>query len=555
MPFWAVALVPVLVLVSRIPFQWPWRFGRSVSRFHSASTARVALHYAPELEGDLYLPAVFDRYHREVVYVSQQFGLELPAPVHVFLFADLGGIARIFGADYGGFALTKCNAIVVAAGTDTRDLLRHEFTHLFSARWNPSAPTLLCEGLSVWMQRNYWGRPIDSAVLPAMRDSTLTLARLLKCPGLFHRGDLRHACYLLAGSFTGFLIRQYGWERYRRFYRRARAIGLPSTFRKCFGISMEAAESHWRNETLTFETPYCPNRRQSMSNRDRKSIFAADNVAEAEVVAEWLAESGIPARVMDPAALEKVFGWVPFREFGVTQAEVWVREEADVTAANRLLTTRAIELNARLGQSMQPDARFELVCEICGTLNRFTAGDWGTVQTCQRCGEDFDVGDSGDDPEPDKSITECADEVMEFANQEALRFNQESVDTGHILLGLVKEGWCVATNVLANLEIAPVQIQSDLEKLLNTRLDYVTPRRLPPTPQARRVTAYAMEEARRLNHNYIGSEHILLGLLREKEGVAAQVLGKRGLTTERVREQVVYLLGDWTNTMEPGGRS
>src|SRR6476660_9348282 len=133
--------------------------------------------------------------------------------------------------------------------------------------------------------------------------------------------------------------------------------------------------------------------------------------------------------------------------------------------------------------------------------------------------------------------------VMQLANQEAQRFNHEYIGTEHILLGLVKEGSGVAANVLKNLEVDLRKIRLEVEKIVQSGPDMVTMGKLPQTPRAKKVIEYAMEEARNLNHNYVGTEHILLGLLREQEGVAAQVLMNLGLKLEEVREEVLNLLG------------
>ncbi len=132
---------------------------------------------------------------------------------------------------------------------------------------------------------------------------------------------------------------------------------------------------------------------------------------------------------------------------------------------------------------------------------------------------------------------------MALANQEAQRFNHEYIGTEHILLGLVKEGSGVGANVLKNLDVDLRKVRLEVEKLVKSGPDMVTMGKLPQTPRAKKVIEYAIEEARNLNHNYVGTEHLLLGLLREHEGVAAQVLMNLGLKLEEVREEVLNLLG------------
>src|ERR1044071_4509062 len=150
-------------------------------------------------------------------------------------------------------------------------------------------------------------------------------------------------------------------------------------------------------------------------------------------------------------------------------------------------------------------------------------------------------------------FTDRARKVMQLANQEAQRFNHEYIGTEHILLGLVKEGSGVAANVLKNLDVDLRKIRLEVEKLVQSGPDMVTMGKLPQTPRAKKVIEYSMEEARNLNHNYVGTEHILLGLLREQEGVAAAVLMNLGLKLEEVREEVLNLLGHGLEGGEGGG--
>ncbi len=157
-------------------------------------------------------------------------------------------------------------------------------------------------------------------------------------------------------------------------------------------------------------------------------------------------------------------------------------------------------------------------------------------------------------------FTDRARKVMALANQEAQRFNHEYIGTEHILLGLVKEGSGVGANVLKNLDVDLRKVRLEVEKLVKSGPDMVTMGKLPQTPRAKKVIEYAIEEARSLNHNYVGTEHLLLGLLREHEGVAAQVLMNLGLKLEEVREEVLNLLGAGVDAEEatssaksPGG--
>jgi len=149
-------------------------------------------------------------------------------------------------------------------------------------------------------------------------------------------------------------------------------------------------------------------------------------------------------------------------------------------------------------------------------------------------------------------FTDRARKVMALANQEAQRFNHEYIGTEHILLGLVKEGSGVGANVLKNLDVDLRKVRLEVEKLVKSGPETVTMGKLPQTPRAKKVIEYAIEEARNLNHNYVGTEHLLLGLLREQDGVAAQVLMNLGLRLEDVREEVLNLLGASDEAEEAG---
>jgi ATP-dependent Clp protease ATP-binding subunit ClpC len=142
-----------------------------------------------------------------------------------------------------------------------------------------------------------------------------------------------------------------------------------------------------------------------------------------------------------------------------------------------------------------------------------------------------------------ESFTDRAREVMKLANQEAKHFDHEYIGTEHVLLALIKEGSGVAANVLRNLKVDLSTLRNDVEKFIPSGSDLVTMQKLPQTPRTKLVIEYAMEEARNFNHNYVGTEHLLLGLLREQKGFAAQVLINVGVKLDEVRAEILKLLG------------
>ena len=140
-------------------------------------------------------------------------------------------------------------------------------------------------------------------------------------------------------------------------------------------------------------------------------------------------------------------------------------------------------------------------------------------------------------------FTDRARKVMALARKEAQRFNHDFIGTEHVLLGLVSEGSGVAANVLTNIEIDSSKIRAEIEKQVRPGPAMVSMGQVPFTPRAKKVLELCQEEANELNHNYIGTEHLLLGLIREEDGVAAQVLKELGVSLEEVRNEVLELLG------------
>jgi ATP-dependent Clp protease ATP-binding subunit ClpC len=140
-------------------------------------------------------------------------------------------------------------------------------------------------------------------------------------------------------------------------------------------------------------------------------------------------------------------------------------------------------------------------------------------------------------------FTERARKVMGFARREAQRFHHEYIGTEHILLGLIQEGQGVAANVLKSMNIDLEKIRREIEKIVKAGPAMEPSVQIPFTPRAKKVVELALEEASNLGHNYIGTEHLLLALLREQEGIAAHVLQALGVRLKDVREEVIEFLG------------
>ena len=152
------------------------------------------------------------------------------------------------------------------------------------------------------------------------------------------------------------------------------------------------------------------------------------------------------------------------------------------------------------------------------------------------------------------NFTERVRKVLAMAREEAARLHHEYVGTEHILLGLIREGEGVAAAVLQNLNVDLDEIQQKIEEMVKKgKAAQATGPDLPYTSRAKKVLELAMGEARELNHSYVGTEHLLLGLLREEKGIAAQVLADAGVNLDTARAETLRLLG--TEMPQGGGSS
>ena len=140
-----------------------------------------------------------------------------------------------------------------------------------------------------------------------------------------------------------------------------------------------------------------------------------------------------------------------------------------------------------------------------------------------------------------------------MARDEAIRLQHDYVGTEHILLGLIREGEGVAAAVLTNLSVDLDQVNEQVEERVKRGKATIALGELPYTTRAKKVLEFAMAEARELNHSYVGTEHLLLGLLREEKGIAAQVLNHLGISLEDARAETLKVLGSEVDPSEPAG--
>src|SRR4051812_47830171 len=153
------------------------------------------------------------------------------------------------------------------------------------------------------------------------------------------------------------------------------------------------------------------------------------------------------------------------------------------------------------------------------------------------------------------NFTPRAQQVLALARKEADRFNHNFVGTEHLLLGLIKLGQGVAVNVLQKLGLDLETVRMEVEKQVGTGPDQKMIGNIPYTPRVKKVLALAAKEAKALNHTYVGTEHILLGLLREGDGVAARVLKNLDVDIEQTRQEILKELDPNFAAQEEGASS
>ena len=140
-------------------------------------------------------------------------------------------------------------------------------------------------------------------------------------------------------------------------------------------------------------------------------------------------------------------------------------------------------------------------------------------------------------------FTQRAQKVLQLAQEEAIRLKHKEIGTEHILLGLIREGGGIAAKALEAINISPQMIETGIEELVGKGTEEVGPI-VHYTPRAKKVIELSLDESRKLGHAYVGTEHILLALIREGEGVAARVLANTGVSINKARQQVLLLLGN-----------
>jgi hypothetical protein len=252
LPAYAIGPAVVFGLLSANSARRLWQLYRSVRGFHTVSRGQLVLHYDPPLERRWDMAILLERCQAELDSLTRQFGFSLRGRIHVFLLSDIQSVSKLYGRQVGGFAMPQSGVLFLADCWCFPEGLRHELGHLFAARWNIAAPPLFNEGLAVWLQKTHYGQSFAAAARPLLAQRGLKLRLMLK-PRFFFAEPQRSACYTLAGSFTDFLIRHYGWDRYRYFFRHSNDLLFHRRFQRCFGVSLDKAEWQWRSELTLME--------------------------------------------------------------------------------------------------------------------------------------------------------------------------------------------------------------------------------------------------------------------------------------------------------------
>jgi hypothetical protein len=221
-----------------------------------------------------------------------------------------------------------------------------------------------------------------------------------------------------------------------------------------------------------------------------------------------------------------------------------IRELIDASEDLVFAIANLLEAQYAAGRSSESRLRFEQARQIAERHAAWERARERWKAARRTLGDERPVHDlrkaTPESPRADK-LTARARRVLPLAQEEAQRFSHNYIGTEHILLGIVREGQGVAARVLTELGVDLNKVRSSVEFIIG-RGDRPSTGAVGLTPRAKKVIELSVDEARRLNHHYVGTEHLLLGLLREGEGIAAGVLESLGVSLDRARNQIIYRL-------------
>jgi hypothetical protein len=225
-----------------------WRLAWRARRLRAAREGPITLCFAPELADSWDLELIRACCRQEFEQLARTFSDVRLRRVLVYLFADPAEIGKIFWRPAVGVAFSSANLIVIAKDGFLRGTIRHELVHLFAGQWNLRPPSILREGLAVYLEGGRYGQPLDAYACWQLHLQGQNIAALLD-ETTFHCKDL-NANYGLAGSFTGFLIRRFGWDKYRCMYRASTTKDFEAIFQKVYSLTVQEADAQWRNELI-----------------------------------------------------------------------------------------------------------------------------------------------------------------------------------------------------------------------------------------------------------------------------------------------------------------
>src|SRR5262249_14122945 len=264
---------------------WHWwrrilQFGFYTRRFKTLSGTEILLRYAPELKSQMDLKKHIVLWERALAELRKQFGFSLRHRLVVFLFPTVAEMQHLFEVDMGAGAWPHGDAVLVAADYfQTSDFpeecMRHELAHLFSARWGYLEPPVKGEGLAVWLQGAEQGKPLDFYALTALLGSRSWSITYLSAESVFYDRAHRPAHYALVGSFTGSLMKCYGWAAYERWFRRASAYNFKAVFKEVFGASFLTVEKQWHQALLARRSEFDPGLTAAIMEQRVESDLAA----------------------------------------------------------------------------------------------------------------------------------------------------------------------------------------------------------------------------------------------------------------------------------------
>lgn len=240
------ALIPFAIPFIGFGLPIMWRWHRTVRNYRHHRDEVASVRYDPAAITDACAAGIATIVRAELAELGEYRGLRLRGRVSVYVLPAASDIQAIFGSRYCAFALPAGRIIVIPADRRVKQTIKHELSHLFTARWKAAALPFLNEGFATWWEQHA-GESNCFALVPYFATASLQIHDLVD-PKAFYEQEQLHAAYCLAGSFTGFLIRRYGKQRYRQFYSRATPRNFEQCFLDSFGLTASEADVRWRVE-------------------------------------------------------------------------------------------------------------------------------------------------------------------------------------------------------------------------------------------------------------------------------------------------------------------